>query len=294
MKIALCNGGLGNQVFQYIFSRYIELVSGEACYLDDSVFWGEKVEHNGFEIPKVFPNAKPRLLSSFFTEDVWMYMLEQRRNGKSICQQIADMGEEIVMVAETGDYKFTGKVVSVPVNSFQPVLARCEGNIYYHGYWITGEWLKSDYYEVIKKELEFAPLTEEHNLRYAEQMKSCCSVSLHIRRGDFVRLNRAESPEEYKEVVAYAESILRDAEYFVFSDDLEWCKENMADLGLDVVADRVHFVEGNKQATSYRDMQLMTFCGVNILLGSSSFSYLAILLNSNPDKMVINATTRKI
>jgi len=66
MKICLCNGGLGNQVFQYIFSRWIELASGEPCFLDDSAFWGEQIEHNGFEIRKVFPNAKPRLLSGFF------------------------------------------------------------------------------------------------------------------------------------------------------------------------------------------------------------------------------------
>lgn len=294
MKIVLCNGGLGNQTFQYIFSRWIELASNEMCFLDDSAFWDKNVEHNGFEIPRVFPNAKIHLLSSAFDEDVRAYMLEQRSNGKSICQQIKDMGEDIVLVAETDDYNFSGNVVSVPTNAFLPRLARCRGNIYFHGYWINRDWLKSDFYEVLRKELEFAPLTESYNLKYAEDIMNCRSVSLHIRRGDFVRLHREQSPEMYRGVVEYTEKNVSGAEYFVFSDDLEWCRKNMEELGLKNIEERVHFVEGNTKENNFRDMQLMTCCKVNTLLGSSSFSYLAALLNQNEDKMVINGTGRKV
>lgn len=294
MRIALCNGGLGNQVFQYIFSRWMELASGEACFLDDSAFWGENVEHNGFELPRVFPNAKPRLLSSVFDEDVWKYMLEQKKEGLSICQQIRNMGEDITLVAETDDYNFSGNVVAVPSNMFFPRIAACKGNIYFHGYWINRDWLKGRFYETLKKELEFAALTEEHNLKYSEEIKNCNSVSLHIRRGDFVRLHREESPETYRGAIDYTEEHVQNGEYFVFSDDLKWCRENMQPLGLSKVAERVHFVEGNLKEDNFRDMQLMSLCKINILLGNSSFSYLAALLNRNEDRLVINGTGREV
>lgn len=294
MKIAVCNGGLGNQTFQYIFSRWIELASGEKCFLDDSAFWSKKVAHNGFEMRKVFPNAKIKLLSDVFDEDVWTYMMEQRSKGTSICQQIKDMGEDITLVAETDDYTFAGNVVAVPTNAFVPRLAQCKGNIYFHGYWINCHWLKSNFYEVLKNELQFAPLVEENNLRYAEKIRDCKSVSMHIRRGDFVQLHWDQSPEMYRSAVGYTEKEVEGAEYFIFSDDMDWCKENMEALGLNKVKDRVHFVEGNTKDNSFRDMQLMSLCKVNILVTSSSFSYLAALLNQNEDSIVINGTGREV
>lgn len=66
MKIALIGGGLGNQTFQYIFSRWMELATGEPCYLDDCSFFFEKAAHNGYEMERVFPDSRPRLLSRFF------------------------------------------------------------------------------------------------------------------------------------------------------------------------------------------------------------------------------------
>ena len=270
------------------------MASGEKCFLDDSAFWSKKVAHNGFEMRKVFPNAKIKLLSDVFDEDVWTYMMEQRSKGTSICQQIKDMGEDITLVAETDDYTFAGNVVAVPTNAFVPRLAQCKGNIYFHGYWINCHWLKSNFYEVLKNELQFAPLVEENNLRYAEKIRDCKSVSMHIRRGDFVQLHWDQSPEMYRSAVGYTEKEVEGAEYFIFSDDMDWCKENMEALGLNKVKDRVHFVEGNTKDNSFRDMQLMSLCKVNILVTSSSFSYLAALLNQNEDSIVINGTGREV
>ena len=294
MKIALCNGGLGNQTFQYIFSRWIELATGEKVFLDDSAFWGNNVEHNGFEMKRVFPNAKIQLLSSAFDEDVWTYMLEEKGRGKSICQQIKDMGEDITLVAETDDYAFAGNVVAVPSNAFMPRLAKCKGNIYFHGYWINCHWLKNDFFEVLKNELQFAPLVDKKNLNYAEKIRDCKSVSLHIRRGDFVCLHWEQPPEVYRDAVEYTEKQVEGAEYFVFSDDLDWCRKNMEALGLNKVKDRVQFVEGNTKENSFRDMQLMSLCKVNVLVNRSSFTYLATLLNQNEDRIVINGTGREV
>ena len=44
MQSIMLNGGLGNQLFQYIFARYIEKNSADNCIIDDSAFWGNNVE----------------------------------------------------------------------------------------------------------------------------------------------------------------------------------------------------------------------------------------------------------
>ena len=109
------NGGLGNQLFQYAFYRYIQIATNDICYIDDSAFFGKNVEHNGFEIEKVF-NIKCNLLSDFFDNDVWLEMLKKKQEGISIPQQLLNVGIDIAVIAETEDLLFNGRIIEVKSN----------------------------------------------------------------------------------------------------------------------------------------------------------------------------------
>ena len=287
MKITLCNGGLGNQTFQYIFSRFVELEGGEPCYLDNTAFYGEHIAHNGFEIPRVFPNARPRLLSECFTEDVWSYMAAEG----SIPQQLKNAGEMFALIAETENFQFDGNVIPTPANQYSPWIVYAKGNIYYHGYWINRDWLKGRHWEVLRQELQFTPLKEDRNRRYEEAIEETNSVALHIRRGDFVELGWAAPVEKYRIAVQALQEQVKDAHFFVFSDDLAWCREKLEEFGL--LSGEVTFVEGNTGSNNYIDMQLMSYCKNVALVTSSSFSYLAALLNRNQNVIVCNGTGRQ-
>lgn len=250
------------------------------------------MEHNGFEIPRVFPNSKPRLLSSYMSGDVWEYMLQNKLEGRSIAQQWKDAGEDLVLAAETSDYCYDGNVVKVPANMYLPWLAAAEGNIYYHGYWINRGYLKEQFWEILKAELEFAPLTGEKNKEYKRKIAETNSVALHVRRGDFVRLGWNQPMELYVAGVEKIKEGIHDPYFFLFSDDMEWCKENLKKMGLK--AEESVFVEGNKGADSYIDMQLMSYCKNVLLITPSSFSYLAALLNINESIFVVNGTGREV
>lgn len=292
MKVVLCNGGLGNQTFQYIFSRFIELAGGENCYLDDSAFCREKTEHNGFEMRRVFPNCRPRLLSEYFSEDVWEYMMRQRAEGKTVVQQMKDAGEDFALVAETSDYRYSGNVVQVPANQYHPWLALSKGNIYYHGYWINRNYLKSDCGSVLQAELAFAPLAGEKNREYERRIRETDSVALHIRRGDFVAHKWDMPMEVYAAGVLELRKSVSNPHFFVCSDDLEWCREHLEGMGIQ--QGEATFVEGNRGTDSYIDMQLMSCCKNVMLITGSSFSYLAALLNRNETIFVVNATGREV
>lgn len=54
MRLVYMNGGLGNQIFQYVFFRWLEVETGESCIIDDTAFFGSNVPHNGYELERLF------------------------------------------------------------------------------------------------------------------------------------------------------------------------------------------------------------------------------------------------
>ncbi|MBR1858669.1 MAG: hypothetical protein IJ797_04165, partial [Selenomonadaceae bacterium] len=69
MNIVYMNGGLGNQMFHYIFFRWLEINSSEKCVIDDAPFYLDNVPHNGYELNKIF-GLKPAMLSDKFFNSI--------------------------------------------------------------------------------------------------------------------------------------------------------------------------------------------------------------------------------
>ena len=74
--------------------------------------------------------------------------------------------------------------------------------------------------------------------------------------------------------------------YFIFSDDIDWCKSNNAQLGLEDVRDRVTYITGNEGKNSYIDMYLMSLGKILVPSYNSTFGYLALLLSESMEKCV--------
>ncbi|EPO2592080.1 alpha-1,2-fucosyltransferase, partial [Escherichia albertii] len=67
--------------------------------------------------------------------------------------------------------------------------------------------------------------------------------------------------------------------FFIFSDDIEWCKDNI------FLDNKTYFVQGDTYHVEL-DMLLMSKCKHNII-SNSSFSWWAAWLNENRNKIVI-------
>lgn len=294
MKIQFLNGGLANQVFQYVFMRYAELSHPETgpWFLDDSFFFVQ-YEHNGYELERVF-GLRPRLLSTYFEPDVWEYMIEQKRAGKSIPQLMLESGTDISVVSEFDNYSdmnpFEGRAEISGTNRFSPQIITLPGNIYYHGYWIIKEYFNA-YREIFLNELSFPPINDSRNAHYLEQIKETRSLSVHIRRGDFVTLGWDIPPQVYRGAINAMYGEMPDLTLFVFSDDIEWCREHDRELGLTIPQETV-YIEGNKGEEDFRDLQLLGCCKNSIVVGSS-FNYLAALMNPQLDRY-INLSKREL
>ena len=149
-------------------------------------------------------------------------------------------------------------------------------NLKLNGYYQSEKYFKHnrgrilDYFSIDDTSREYI---EE---KYGNLLKNnTCSV--HVRRGDYVGLSNIHPPcslDYYNKSVKQMDS---DTVFLVFSDDIQWCKENFK------FSDLIHFVEGNPD---YIDMWLMSMCKNNII-ANSSFSWWGSWLNQNTNKEVI-------
>jgi hypothetical protein len=121
---------------------------------------------------------------------------------------------------------------------------------------------------------------------WLERIRLCTSVSIHIRRGDYVSNPQANATHGVLPLSYYRSAIARIRQYdasiqcFVFSDDLEWARENLLVEGVPL-----HFVDGWDK-TDHDDMHLMSACQHHVI-ANSSYSWWGAWLNDKPDKIVV-------
>lgn len=280
MKIQYLNGGLANQVFQYIFYRYAQINHPEEqWFLDDSFFFVQKA-HNGYELEKVF-GITSDLLSRTLDKDVWQELIENKKRGISIPQSFKDLGFPMIMITEFSNYRehnpFDGEVYQITGNAFLPEIIDLKVDyVYYHGYWLHRGWYDACK-DILRKELVFPEITDSVNLGYADRIQGTESIAVHVRRGDYVKIGWASQNVYYEKSISRIVEECPDTELFVFSDDINWCKENEEGLGFRQ-AKHITYVEGNTDGKNYVDLQLMSMCKF-MVIGKSAFGYLAMLLN---------------
>lgn len=104
-------------------------------------------------------------------------------------------------------------------------------------------------------------------------------VSIHVRRGDylnhdhFCKLDTDYYSEALQEFIPEIEKY----HFLVFSNDIEWCKNNL------IEGEMVTFMD---QGVDYVDMIAMSLCDHNII-ANSSFSWWAAFRNRNVGKTVV-------
>lgn len=151
-----------------------------------------------------------------------------------------------------------------------------------------GYWQSPKYFEHIRemllKDFSLARPLSPAATTYRGQLSEN-AVSLHVRRGDYVsnpkvqKMYGACSLSYYERAIAKINERVATLQWFVFSDDIAWVKENLS-----LPASTV-FVQGTDLSAA-EELWLMSRCRHNVI-ANSSFSWWAAWLNQNPDKMVV-------
>lgn len=260
MNIIWIDGGLGNQMFQYALAMKLESL-GKKVKIDVTKYEDHYV-HNGFELERIFniecshaSNSEIKQLG-YLKMNRWTELLRKTPFGKKT-------------IYNNESYEFDDSVF-------------LKENCYLEGYWQSEQYF-SDIKEQVLKAYQFPKLDTEQLNSYAKEMTETCSVSVHIRRGDYLQytyLQNICTMEYYKRAMQFfRERFPTDVMFYIFTNDFEWAEENFK-------SEDCRFVKGNTGVDSYRDMQLMSLCKHNIV-ANSSFSWWGAWLNQNPEKIVL-------
>lgn len=154
-------------------------------------------------------------------------------------------------------------------------------NYFFNGYWQEDRFFPNDLSSV--RDIFLSEKCLPKNAEYLKKIRNTNSVSVHVRRGDYVNhfMHGNIANKCYlQNSIDYIKDKIENPHFFVFSDDIEWAKSNLHFHGSNAT-----FVTGNSDGVE-QDIILMSHCKHNIL-ANSSFSWWAQFLNSNPEKIVI-------
>jgi hypothetical protein len=264
MIIVRLHGGLGNQLFQYATARRLKELSGSELLLDASWFDSRKtgVTERPYELSHYTIQGRTMMASDVFLPALYRNKVLKR----------LPLPRPLKLVREK---RF----------SFQSDVLSLRDNVYLDGYWQSHKYF-SDIRDVLLKELEPVQSMSDEDKLTAKQIDETTSVSLHVRRGDYVTLASAAQThglctlEYYKSAVALVQERFRNPTFFVFSDDPEWTRANLHFDSPTV------YINHNGPDNAFQDLRLMSLCEHQII-ANSSFSWWAAWINKNAEKAVL-------
>ena len=269
MKIVNIKGGLGNQMLQYALAYKLKkLHPSEEILLDLKNFKGYK--WHVYELKYVFDVDLP--IASF-----WQLL-------KVTCPFspntfIGKYLQFIFRILGLRKKECREKEHSL----FDKEILQIKGDCYYDGYWTN-----QDYFADIRDEIldifSFRRELDDTNKELLQEIKSTNSVSLHVRRGNYLLLDVYKGIcdlDYYQRAIDYINDNVENPHFYIFSNDIDWCKENLTGM-----LKNYTFVGNNSGMNNYIDLQLMSNCKYNII-ANSTFSWWGAWLNQYKDRIVV-------
>lgn len=168
---------------------------------------------------------------------------------------------------------------------YAPIVLPDTRGVILDGYFQSPKYFENSEQEIKKAfEIKDELVNEVKEVLYANKHYLGYTCSISVRRGDYVRLQHIHplQPDEYwhnaQKIIEYGHAI---DTYVVFSDDIEWCKQNKHLFNK--TGKRVIFFSGRTQIDDFIGI---TLCKTNIIT-NSTFSWWGAWLNKNPDKWVV-------
>ena len=259
--------GLGNQMFQYAYARALK----------------EKGRDVRIDLDKAYDDVFRKYRNSASRENsvqnfrLSLFPLNMKRYRKyNYINRDTWVREAIYWLQANSLWKY--KFYEEREPGYSESMEEIEGNYYIKGWFQSEEYFKSIRPILLK---EFVP---RKKLRIPGKLRAALndseSVSLHVRRGDYVRLNLALDIGYYVKAMEHMEQIYENPIFVVFSDDLEWVKKNLPIKGRFILAN------DDKNLKDYEELFLMSRCRSNII-SNSTFSWWGAWLNQNQNKVVI-------
>jgi hypothetical protein len=260
-------GGLGNQLFQYALGRNIALRHQVLLQLDVS------------GLP-----PRPGVTRRDYALDPFGLSASIAKTGLSIPRAPLFIPERLWMRIEGCLPVRWHRSIVEKSFQFDPSVLKAGSKVLLKGYWQDERYFSS-IAQTIRQDLlrkrQFTAAASE----LAREMQQEHSVSVHVRRGDYVNDPATASYHGTVLPEYYAQAMQRfaataSAKYFVFSDDIEWVKKNLA------FNKSVIFVSGDYGLQDHEELWLMSLCHHHII-ANSSFSWWGAWLGERKESLII-------
>ena len=267
MIIAEIVGGLGNQLFEYAHARALSVKLKQKLYFDLS-FFDRYYRDDVYRLDKFRVNINK-------ASEKYIDRLKRRDKAPAIYRKLSRrLGFSPHF---NNKYHFDNE----RLDTTSVDILKQYNDLYISGYFADQKYF-IEIEDIIRGDFTLKEPLNKINQQMLNQISNTNSVSLHIRRGDYVGNDFfADVPLfYYKRAVDYIENKFPDSSYYIFSDDLQWVKENLK------LNNKVIYVDVNDNSTDYMELMLMAACKHNII-ANSTFSWWGAWLNSNPNKIVV-------
>jgi hypothetical protein len=259
-------GGIGNQMFQYAFGYAASKENNAKIKLEVSGFNTYDQRYYALDLFNVEENSKLKLKYDFLLNKI------NSKHNSLLSKAFSKLLRWLLRLTtfyfqEREEFVFDQSVFNIQTNT------------YFYGYWQNEKYFK----KYRKELLEIFKLKDIHSQtkEYQQKITESESVSLHIRRGDYINtIHDTCDMEYYQKAVLEILKINKQAHFFIFSDEMLWVKNN-----LDFI-DHKTLVVLEPGIPDHEEIYLMSQCKFNII-ANSSFSWWGAWLNQNPEKKVI-------
>lgn len=248
-------GGLGNQLFIYAFAKAYSLKHG--CKIVYDLETGFKNDNYG-RIPKLDKYVSDLFVASHFHHLIFYFTKLFPKIAKVL------FGSEVILEESSRTYfKLDDKLLN--------------GKLFFiQGYFQSHLYFK-DYDEQIRSSINLRIPKPELIKDIANSIEGSNSVSIHIRRLQYSHLLELDY---YNDAINYMNANTENPEYFVFSDDIDWCIANIT------TDKKISFVV-HEEKDEVADLWLMSLCK-NHIIANSSFSWWGAWLCKNKQKIVVS------
>jgi len=269
MVIVRLMGGLGNQMFQYAAARRLALARQVPLKLDVSEFARSP--------DRVYALGALNIQEAFATPEELREVTGPSARG---VRRLVFRLRRRFRIA----YGWTW-IHERTLSPFDRRVLEARERTYLDGYWQSEQYF-GDVADTIRREftIDFQP--DARSRAIADQIATTESVSVHVRRGDYVadpRASRARNvctPDYYHRSVARIAERVGTPHLFLFSDDPQWVGANLR------FEHPVTLVSENARHREYEDLRLMSACRHHII-ANSSFSWWGAWLDPRRDKVVL-------
>lgn len=252
-------GGLGNQMFQYAAGRALAERTGTRLRLDATMIAIEA--HRRYALDEMRIQAKV-----------------VRRPQRTV-EQLEDPAVDDNYVAK----RFKATRIRQRNELFNDELGGAPRDSYISGYWQSERYF-TDVADEIREHFQLRRWSAQAKAAAAVIDSTNTSVAVHVRRGDYAFLEQARRlfglmPQEY---YTNAADLIRekvgDCHYFVFSDEPEWCRDNL------VLPGPTEILSG--QTTAPEDIHLIARCD-HAIIANSSFSWWGAWMGESETSMIV-------